>query len=153
MSDLLRRYLDRRAVLVGMPAADHGEAIDHLAARLQEIGRVHPSWGPAARTREETMPTGLPLGDLNAAIPHTDPEHVVEAAVGLAILPEPVRFQSMDDPDTGLDVRIVFALAIKDKAEQIPLLQAVIEALSDEKRLARLAAARNPDEAFTALES
>lgn len=153
MSDLLRRYLDRRAILIGVPAADNAAAIDLLAGRLQEIGRVQPSWGRAARIREEAMPTGLPLGVLNAAIPHTDPEHVVEAAVGLAILPEPVRFQSMDDPDLWLDVRIVFALAIKDKAEQIPLLQAVIEALSDEERLARLARAGNPDEAFAALES
>lgn len=151
MSDLLHRYLDRRAILTGVPVEDGGAAIDLLAARLQEIGCVQASWGPAARMREEAMPTGLPLGALNAAIPHTDPEHVVQAAVGLAILPEPVRFRSMDDPDLWLDVRVVFALAIRDKAEQIPLLQAVIGTLADEERLERLAGAGSADEAFAAL--
>lgn len=151
MSDLLRRYLDRRTILTGVAARDGGEAIDVLAVRLQEVGRVHATWGAAARAREAVLPTGLPLGVLNAAIPHTDPEHVAEAAVGLAILPEPVLFRSMDDPDTELDVRVVFALAIRDKSEQIPLLQAVIGTLSDETRLERLVRARNADEALAAL--
>ncbi|WP_061929505.1 PTS sugar transporter subunit IIA [Aureimonas sp. AU22] len=151
MTDLLRRYLDRRAILIGVPVGDGGAAIDLLAERLREIGCVHASWGPAARAREEAMPTGLPLGDLNAAIPHTDPEHVVQAAVGLAILPEPVRFRSMDDPDLWLDVRVIFALAIRDKAEQIPLLQAVIGTLADEQRLRRLAGAGTADEVLEAL--
>lgn len=151
MTDLLQRYLDPRAVITGIAVRDAGEAIDLLAARLHEIGAVRPGWAAAARTREVAMPTGLPLGGLNAAIPHTDPEHVVRAAVGLAILPEPVSFRSMDDPDVSLDVRVVFALAIRDKAEQIPLLQAVIATLSDEARLERLAGADDPAEALAVL--
>ncbi|WP_279477577.1 PTS sugar transporter subunit IIA [Aureimonas sp. SK2] len=153
MSDLLHRYLDPRAILTGVSVSDSAGAIDLLAGRLEEIGRVHSSWGAAAQAREAVMPTGLPLGELNAAIPHTDPDHVAEAAIGLAILPEPVSFRSMDDPEEELDVRIVFALAIRDKTEQIPLLQAVIGTLSDGDRLARLVSAGNAEDVLAALRS
>jgi galactitol PTS system EIIA component len=153
VSELLRRHLDPRAILVGARVASSDEAIDLLAARLEALGRVHPSWGPAARRREATMPTGLPLGALNAAIPHTDPEHVREAAVALAILGEPVAFRSMEDPDERVDVRVVFALAVREKGAQIPMLQAVIGTLADAERLARLAAARDADEALAALDT
>lgn len=153
MSDLLRRSLDPRAVLVGLRARDDREAIDLLAARLVELGRVHPSWGPATQLREETMPTGLPLGAINAAIPHTDPKHVREAAVALGIFADPVRFRSMDDPDERLDVRVVFALAIREKGAQIPMLQAVIGTLSDAARLERLAGAGDVEAALAALDS
>lgn len=151
MSELLRRHLDPRAVLVGVRASDSDEAIDLLAARLHELGHVHASWGPAAREREAQMPTGLPLGSLNAAIPHTDPEHVVAGALALAVFAEPVLFRSMEDPDEALAVRIVFALAVREKGAQVPMLQAVIGTISDAARLARLAAATTPDEALEIL--
>ena len=45
--------------------------------------------------RESVYPTGLPVGEINVAIPHTDPEHVNNAAICLGILEKPVTFNVM----------------------------------------------------------
>lgn len=152
MSDsLLGAFLDRDAVLVDVGAADSAEAIGLLAARLEASGRVRASYREAVIAREAVMPTGLPLGAINVAIPHTDVEHVAKPGVALAVLRSPVSFASMDDPDERLDVRIVFALALTDKNAQIAMLQAIMELIQDEAVLARLAAARGPAEALAAI--
>ena len=72
--------------------------------------------------REASMPTGLPLGgDLNIAVPHTDPEHVVTPSLALATLVRPVSFGSMDDPDEQIPVGVVMMLALADKNAQIDM--------------------------------
>ncbi|MBE9604303.1 PTS sugar transporter subunit IIA [Acetobacteraceae bacterium H6797] len=122
--DLLQ-VLESRAVCLDVEAADADEVIGILAARLQALGAVLPSYGPAVQERERLMPTGLPLGEINVAVPHTDAHHVLRPAVALAVLRQPVAFGSMDDPDERLPVRIVLALALNDKHAQIEMLQTV----------------------------
>ncbi|ALN71522.1 PTS sugar transporter subunit IIA [Aureimonas sp. AU20] len=146
---MLRTHLDPSLILLGAEARSAEEAITLLAERLEAAGRVRPSYGPAVIERERTMPTGLPLGAINAAIPHTDREHVIAPAVALAVLREPVRFASMDDPDEALPVRIVFALAISDKNGQIALLQAIMGFLQDQGALERILTAQTPDEVLS----
>jgi PTS system galactitol-specific IIA component len=148
---MLKAHLDPSLIVLEAEARSAEEAITLLAGRLEAAGRVRPSYGPAVIERERTMPTGLPLGAINAAIPHTDREHVIAPAVALAVLRAPVAFASMDDPETALPVRVVFALAITDKNGQIALLQAIMTFLQDQGALERLLAARTPDEALALL--
>jgi len=150
-ASLLGAYLDRDALLLDVEAGNAADAIGLLAARLEASGRVRGTYRDAVIAREAIMPTGLPLGAINVAIPHTDVEHVIRPGVGLAVLRAPVQFASMDDPDERLDVRIVFALALTEKNAQIAMLQAIMELIQDEDALGRLAAARDPAQALAAL--
>ena len=146
---MLTSTLDASLIVLNAKAASAEEAIGLLAARLEAAGRVRPSYGPAVLERERTMPTGLPLGAINAAIPHTDREHVLAPAVALAVLEEPVPFASMDDPDERIPVRLVFALALTDKNAQITMLQSIMGLLQDQSVLEGIAAARSPDEVLS----
>ena len=66
------------------------EVIKQMASALEEEGYVKNTFADAIVKRESIYPTGLPVGEINVAIPHTDPEHVNNAAVCLGILDKPV---------------------------------------------------------------
>ena len=71
------------------------EVIKQMASALEEEGYVKDTFADAIVKRESVYPTGLPVGQINVAIPHTDPEHVNNAAICLGILDKPVTFNVM----------------------------------------------------------
>lgn len=154
MASILNRYFDPQALCLRISARTAEEVIARLAAKLEAIGAVRPSYLSAVIAREAEIPTGLPLApDFAVAVPHTDREHVLRPGFAIATLAEPVSFRSMEDPDQELPVRIVFALAITNKNEQIEMLQAVAELLQDSPRIRRMADAVSVSEICDALES
>jgi len=120
------------AVALNLKAASAEEVIRFLAAALLRGGYVRETFAQAALEREARLPTGLQLaGDINAAIPHTDIEHVIRPAVGLATLVEPVVFKNMIDPSQSIPVRLVFLLALEQPKSQVEMLQQVATVLQN----------------------
>ena len=86
MAQALIDHIDPEAILLGVDADTSEAVIRQLASRLETLGYVKPSYADAVVKREQTMPTGLPLGLAdNVAVPHT------EALAGLK------RAASVDD--------------------------------------------------------
>lgn len=140
---IIARYLEPQALCIGLSATSPEEVISLLADRLEAAGYVAPSYKAAVLHREAKLPTGLPLSDdLAVAVPHTDPEHVLRPGIAIATLATPVAFRSMEEPDDSLPVRVVFALALKDKNEQIEMLQMIASMLQDPDRIEQLIAAQ-----------
>lgn len=141
-ASILARYLEPQALCLKLAASSPEAVITVLADRLEAAGYVAPSYREAVLRREAKLPTGLPLSaDLAVAVPHTDPEHVMRPGIAIATLATPVAFRSMEDPDEALPVRVVFALALKDKNEQIEMLQMIASMLQDPARIQQLIAA------------
>ena len=70
---VIKDYLCKEAVLLGLEAATNEEVIRALGEKLREEGYVKDDFVEAALEREANLPTGLPLGgEFNAAIPHVD---------------------------------------------------------------------------------
>jgi PTS system galactitol-specific IIA component len=87
--------------------------------------------------REEKYPTGLYLGKINVAIPHTDPKHVKQTGVTVLTLDEPVFFNRMDDPSKSIPVNIVFLFAVSEENEYVQFLSKAVN-LFDERILERM---------------
>jgi PTS system galactitol-specific IIA component len=122
----LGNLLVKSAILINYPAKDAEDIVSALGGCLLKAGFVKDTFVEAALTREKTMPTGLPLnGSINAAIPHTDVEHVLKAGVAMATLTDPIQFQNMAQPDDSVDVRLVFLLALDKPKAQIEMLQEI----------------------------
>ena len=152
MAETLSHYLDPRAICPRVGARTAGEVVALLADRLEAAGIVAPSWREAVLAREAVMPTGLPLaGDFAVAVPHTDPQHVVRAGIGVATLAAPVAFRSMEDPAVDLPVKVVFALALRDKNQQIGMLQTIAGLLQDPVGIRAIADARDAEEILARL--
>lgn len=151
MASDINSLLSPQAIYLEVPASSSSDVLTLLADQLTAMGKVTADFGEALIKRESSMPTGLPLGMINVAVPHADPTYVIAPAMAVAILKEPVSFGSMDDPDETIPIKIVIALALKDKDAQIEMLQTIAGLIQRPASLAALAAARTPDDVFANL--
>ncbi|PAD25163.1 PTS fructose transporter subunit IIA [Niallia circulans] len=114
------------------------EVIKILGEMLLESGYVTDTYIDAVLQRELSLPTGLQIGRINVAIPHTDSTHVKESTIALATLEEPVSFQLMADPAQEVDVKLVFLLAVKEPKKQVKLLKQLMAIFQNEELLNRM---------------
>ncbi len=150
---VLGKLLVKSAIILQYPAKDAEDVVTALGDRLLKAGYVKESFVQAALTREQSMPTGLPLsGNTNAAIPHTDVEHVLKAGVAMATLTEPVIFHNMANPEDTVEVKLVFLLALDQPKAQIEMLQEIAGVLQSPELIETLMNAQTPDEVIQALE-
>jgi len=152
MSQSILQLLERKGVLLNVDAKDANTIIQMLGSRLLETGYVKDSFVDAAIDRENRLPTGLPLGGgFNAAIPHTDIEHVIKPGLALATLKTPVPFQNMAIPTETVDVSLVFLLALEQPKVQIEMLQEIAGVLQAPEVVAALMKATIYEEVLTVL--
>jgi galactitol PTS system EIIA component len=110
-------------VCLNVEAASDMEVINLLAGKLHASGLVSADYGRLTCERELEHPTGLPTKPFCIAIPHADPDGVVQSSLAFASLKTPVKFKSMEDPDIALDVHLVIMLANNSPEEQIQTLR------------------------------
>jgi PTS system galactitol-specific IIA component len=139
------KLLDQNLVMINLEADTQQEALEKLAGRLYETGYVKDTYAQAILEREKVFPTGLPTEGYGVAIPHTDVEHVHKPAVALGILQKPVKFNLMGDlnPESQIDVQIMFMLALKEPHMQLELLQDIMEMIQDQELLKKMVEAKN----------
>lgn len=136
--------------VVQLHAADAAEAIRLLNERLVEKGFTEPRYAEAVIEREQVFPTGLPT-EPPVAIPHADPDFVLQAAGALGILDAPVLFQEMGNPDQTLPVRLIFLLALARKEDAVGVLRQLTRAFRDGEGLGKLQQAQSAEQAEAAL--
>jgi PTS system galactitol-specific IIA component len=124
------------------------EALRTLAERLVAAGYASPGYAEDVITRERTFPTGLPT-DPPVAIPHADPDHVLQPAIAVGVFDAPVSFAEMGglDPAPSLQVRLVFMLAMTEKSQATHLLRHLSAAFRNRDLLIRLQSAPGAGEA------
>lgn len=153
MTQTLSDFLVPEAVDLGVDAEDAGDVIRTIGGKLLSAGYVRDTFSEAVLEREKTIPTGLPLsGKHNAAIPHTDVEHVIRPGIGMATLVRPVVFKNMVSPDETVEVQLVFVLALEQPKSQIEMLQEVAQVLQRPDVVAALMEARNLEQVHAALQ-
>lgn len=119
-------FLIPNLVSLHYTAKDSTDVITHLGKLLFDAGYVHETFVEAALDRERGLPTGLPLsGDVNAAIPHTEVEHVRKPGLAMATLTAAVTFQNMVSPEEAVPCQLVFVMALDQPKAQIEMLKEI----------------------------
>ena len=140
-------FLVPSSVALQYDASDSKEVIAHLGKCLFDAGYVRETFVAAALDRESRLPTGLPLsGDVNAAIPHTEVEHVLKPGLAMATLSAAVTFQNMVSPDEAVPCQLVFVMALDQPKAQIEMLQEIAGILQNPEVINRLMSARDFEE-------
>jgi galactitol PTS system EIIA component len=135
-------FLAPNLVSLHYTAKDSADVITHLGRLLFEAGCVRETFVGAALDRESRLPTGLPLsGEINAAIPHTEVEHVIKPALAMATLTAPVAFQNMVSPEEAVPCQLVFVMALDQPKAQIEMLQEIAGVLQEPSLLNSLMSA------------
>lgn len=140
------KIISNEWIVPKLQAKNWQEVITTLGNLLSERGLVKDSYVTAVLAREAVYPTGLPLGNINVAIPHTDTIHVQQPAIAMATLASPVQFGNMGEPGSELAVSIVFLLAMKDSQAQLGLLQNLVTTFQDSTVLKSLTQAVSANE-------
>lgn len=138
--------MDQDLIKMSLEAENEADVIAQLGAEMQKKGYVRESYIAAVMEREAKLPTGLDINGFSVAIPHTDPEHVNQAAFAVGILKNPVLFHCMAMPDVCTPVRLVFLLAIKDPEKQVALLQQLMAVFQDVELLQAILQAETKSE-------
>lgn len=139
-------YFDREVITFQQSFTGRDETLRELANRLVAAGVVRDSYPEAILAREAIYPTGLDLGGVGVAIPHTDAEHVITPQLAFMSLSSPVEFYEMGSEDSPIAVAIIIMLALPKAEDQVPMLQKLVGMFEDEQKIARLQAAASTDE-------
>jgi PTS system galactitol-specific IIA component len=135
-------FLTPNLISLHYTAKDSTDVITHLGKLLFDAGYVHETFIKAALDRESRLPTGLPLsGDVNAAIPHTEVEHVKKPGLAMATLTAPITFQNMISPEEAVPCQLVFVMALDQPKAQIEMLQEIAGILQNTATIKRLMSA------------
>lgn len=106
------------------------EALKLTADMLLEKGCVRDDFYDSCVLRELSYPTGL-TASCPIAIPHTTKDFVLQQAVCVLRLKQPVRFRSMENIDQEIPVRYVLNLALLDDQEHILVISRIIKNLKN----------------------
>lgn len=128
------------------------DVLQKMASNLVREGYVNETYIEAILKREKAFPTGISTEGLGVAIPHTDIEHVIRPAVAVATLKEPVKFFSMEDPETEVDVKIVFMLAITEPEFQLDILRKLVSLFQNKEMLIELSKVEDAEEMAVVLD-
>ena len=140
-------FLVPSSVALHYEAHDSKDVIAHLGKCLFDAGYVRETFVDAALDRESRLPTGLPLsGEVNAAIPHTEVEHVLKPGLAMATLFAPVTFQNMVSPDEAVPCQLVFVMALDQPKAQIEMLQEIAGILQNPEVIDSLMSANDFEE-------
>ena len=127
-------------VLLNVDADSCEEVLHMVSSHLLDEGKVKQSYEEHLIDREREYPTGLALGDINVAIPHTDYQYANTTQLLVATLKKPVEWHNMEDSDETILVSAV-VLSVFDKPEhQLEALQQIIAVLQNQELVARIVA-------------
>ncbi len=144
----LKKVLTKDSVLLSLKANTKQDVIEEMVTFLAEAGKVGDRDAAlnAVLDREAKMSTGMQHG---IAIPHGKTDSVDKLIVAIALQPEGVDFEAMDEkPST------IFVMTLSPENHTGPHIQFLAEIsklLSQETLRAKLLAAKNEEEVLTLL--
>jgi PTS system galactitol-specific IIA component len=133
-------------VLLGVAGETRDEVLRNIAQVIMDKGIAKSTFYEALIERENAYPTGLPIGEINVAIPHTYPEHINEVAITIAIPAKPVVFRNMGDREEEILVSVILCLTMRKMDDNVKLLPSLMGFFADEDNLRALLACKTPAE-------
>ena len=105
-------HLNKELILPQIDAKDSADIFEQAGGKLVSLGYCKDSYVEALKLREKDFPTGVDMGGVGVAIPHTDVSHVLKKGIVIATTKKPVTFVQMGTDDETVNVRVVFMLAV-----------------------------------------
>ena len=130
--------LNENLIVPDLEAKSSDEVFEKLGGLFIVEGYCKDTYIDALKDREKDFPTGVNMGSIGIAIPHTDKQHVIKGGVAIGVLKEPVHFFQMGTTDEPVKVKLVFMLAVEDPKEHLVFLQRILAVLQDQDVLANI---------------
>ncbi|BCU81329.1 PTS galactitol transporter subunit IIA [Polycladomyces abyssicola] len=138
MGTIFSDFFHRELIFTDVVYADREDLLEKISRYLWEKGFVKESFREAILERERKYPTGLRILPHHVAIPHIDPEHIKTPFIAMVRPKQSIEFIEMATHDQVIDARLVFVLGLKQSADQVELLQSLIELFMKQKVMDQL---------------
>lgn len=143
----------KKIILVDEKFETKQEALVNLANEFVENDIGTEEFPSEILKREQIYPTGLPLGNINVAIPHVDSKYVKEDQIGFMSLSTPVDFQMMTDNKEIVPVSMIFMLGLSQSDHQLMALEQLMNFFQNEDKLIELYNTKDSQEVLKILDS
>ena len=77
-------HLNKELILPQIDAKDSADIFEQAGGKLVSLGYCKDSYVEALKLREKDFPTGVDMGGVGVAIPHTDVSHVLKKGIVIA---------------------------------------------------------------------
>ena len=81
--------LNENLIVPDLEAKSSDEVFEKLGGLFIAEGYCRDTYVDALKDREKDFPTGVNMGSIGIAIPHTDKQHVIKGGVAIGVLKEP----------------------------------------------------------------
>lgn len=140
-------------VFFGVEATDRFDLFRQLGVELDRRGLVRDTWYDAICDRERRYPTGLVSPAIQVAIPHTDPEHIVEPYIAIVRPASPVEFEAMAGVGDPVQAELVINLGIQREEGQVQALQDLMNIFMDDDATASILSQTTGEDMIRAIRS
>lgn len=148
----LSEYIGRDHIRIFEESMDQSELLRQLGDILIRTGAIRAEYMEAVCKREKDYPTGLNTGEVNVAIPHADPEHLVhKPSIAIGVARRGVPFRNMADPTEDLSVQVVFLLAPEKGETQLAILEQIMNLIQDQANMRQIMDAQGADDVWKVL--
>ena len=137
--------LKEALIYMDLEAEDKFDALKTMAEDFVKLGYGKASFTEAVLEREKNFATGIPTETIGVAIPHADPIHVADKALGIAILKKPVDFVILGDDTATVPVEMIFMIATNEPDGHIETLQKLMEIFQNSELLGQIRQAKNKE--------
>lgn len=144
--------LQSSLMFINEDAKTSADVFRTMGGELIRKGYAKDSYIDALNARESEYPTGLDIGGIGVAIPHTDVSHTLKTAIAVATLKNPVEFQEMGgEEEDVVKVDIVFMLCVYDPHGHVDLLQRLVTIIQDREAMAKIQKAQSAEEIISVI--
>lgn len=133
-------------IFLGLDGSSRDEILMQMGSALIREGYAKESYVEALIEREKNFPTGLSIGTLGIAIPHTEAKYVEKEGIAIGVLKHAVDFGQMGTDDEVTKVQLVFMLTIKDQGKYVEYLKNLLEVIRDKQVLEQFLDAKSSRE-------
>ena len=117
-------------IFLNQSFASSDELFDFVGTQMEGLGMAKAGFGDSLKRRESSYPTGLPGLTADIALPHTDPEFIVDPFIAVVSTKEGVPFTQMGSDSIKLSPRLFFILGFKKEGAeryQTEALRAIVD--------------------------
>lgn len=136
----------KELVLLEVEQTTQSELFNALNSMLLEKKYVTEGFLKAIQKREIEYPTGIQTATIGVAIPHTDPENILEPFVAVIRPRKSIVFEPMGMADGHVEAQLIFVLGVKRDGGQVIMLQHLMNMLMDDDTVSQLLGVSDPAE-------
>ncbi len=142
----LKNYLKKELIFYDLAVVDREDFFAKVSEKTFSLGYVNEEFQVNVIKREETFPTGLQLEDFAIAIPHTDAEYVKKEFIAVSLLKNTVQFNSMEDANQSVDVKVAFVLGLNQPHNQLEVLTELMNLFQNKEFMEKVIHSKSKEE-------